>query len=56
MFDFPFLKTEGIVSVEEGRVGPLYNHIFPPKLAPNLSFLGLPYMVSPLSIFAWMEH
>ncbi|XP_047972661.1 flavin-containing monooxygenase FMO GS-OX-like 7 isoform X1 [Salvia hispanica] len=44
MYSFPFLKTEGIVIVEEGRVGPLYKHIFPPKLGPNLSFLGIPCM------------
>ncbi|KAL1540100.1 aliphatic glucosinolate S-oxygenase [Salvia divinorum] len=44
MYSFPFLKTEGIVTVEEGRVGPLYKHIFPPKLGPNLSFIAIPYM------------
>ncbi|XP_073061225.1 flavin-containing monooxygenase FMO GS-OX5-like isoform X1 [Primulina eburnea] len=42
-YSFPFLKTDGIVNVEDNRVGPLYKHIFPPKLAPNLSFVGLPY-------------
>ncbi|KAL8475946.1 hypothetical protein ACS0TY_028559 [Phlomoides rotata] len=40
-YDFPFLKTDGIVSVEDNRVGPLYKHVFPPKLAPTLSFVGL---------------
>ncbi|KAL9142106.1 hypothetical protein ABFS82_14G147300 [Erythranthe guttata] len=42
-YDFPFLKTGGIVTVDDNRVGPLYKHIFPPKLAPTLSFVGLPY-------------
>ncbi|KAH6812164.1 hypothetical protein C2S51_025926 [Perilla frutescens var. frutescens] len=42
-YDFPFLKSEGIVTVEDGRVGPLYKHVFPPTLGPNLSFVGLPY-------------
>lgn len=37
------------MTVENGRVGPLYKHIFPPKLAPNLSFVGLTYRVSPPS-------
>lgn len=26
-------------------MGPLYKHIFPPALAPYLSFVGLPWMV-----------
>ncbi|KAK6142952.1 hypothetical protein DH2020_023300 [Rehmannia glutinosa] len=42
-YTFPFLKTEGIVGVDDNRVGPLYKHIFPPQLAPNLSFVGIPY-------------
>ncbi|XP_073148187.1 flavin-containing monooxygenase FMO GS-OX5-like isoform X2 [Henckelia pumila] len=42
-YSFPFLKTDGIVSLENNRIGPLYKHIFPPKLAPSLSFVGLPY-------------
>ncbi|XP_051121363.1 flavin-containing monooxygenase FMO GS-OX-like 2 [Andrographis paniculata] len=42
-YSFPFLKTDGIVSVDDNRVGPLYKHIFPPKLAPSLSFVGLAF-------------
>ncbi|KAI9115231.1 hypothetical protein K1719_013550 [Acacia pycnantha] len=38
---FPFLKTGGIVNVEESRVGPLYKHVFPPALAPWLCFIGI---------------
>ncbi|XP_052621438.1 flavin-containing monooxygenase FMO GS-OX5 isoform X1 [Lactuca sativa] len=38
----PFLKTNGIVSVQEKRIGPLYKLVFPPQLAPRLSFVGLP--------------
>ncbi|KAK6142953.1 hypothetical protein DH2020_023301 [Rehmannia glutinosa] len=34
---------EGVVAVDDNRVGPLYKHIFPPQLAPNLSFVGVPY-------------
>ncbi|KAI8028215.1 Flavin-containing monooxygenase FMO GS-OX5 [Camellia lanceoleosa] len=42
-YNFPFLKTNGIESViEDKRVGPLYKHVFPPKLAPSLSFIGIP--------------
>jgi hypothetical protein len=51
-FLYPFLKTNGIVSVRDNRVGPLYKHIFPPQLAPNLSFIGLP---SKTIIFRMME-
>ncbi|WVY99774.1 hypothetical protein V8G54_025844 [Vigna mungo] len=39
---YPFLETNGIVTVEDNRVGPLYKHVFPPALAPWLSFIGIP--------------
>ncbi|KAL2511460.1 Flavin-containing monooxygenase FMO GS-OX-like 3 [Abeliophyllum distichum] len=51
-YNFPFLETNGIVSVDDNRVGPLYKHVFPPKLAPRLSFIGIPYWVV---IFHMME-
>uniref|UniRef100_A0A803LI71 Flavin-containing monooxygenase n=1 Tax=Chenopodium quinoa TaxID=63459 RepID=A0A803LI71_CHEQI len=41
-YEFPFLNINGIVSVDDNRVGPLYKHVFPPALAPWLSFVGLP--------------
>ncbi|CAL4923758.1 unnamed protein product [Urochloa decumbens] len=40
-YHFPFLDLDGL-TVDDNRVGPLYKHIFPPKYAPNLSFVGLP--------------
>ncbi|KAL2326423.1 hypothetical protein Fmac_025481 [Flemingia macrophylla] len=40
-YDLPFLVTNGTVTVEDNRVGPLYKHVFPPALAPWLSFIGL---------------
>ncbi|PAN49125.2 hypothetical protein PAHAL_9G390000 [Panicum hallii] len=40
-YHFPFLDLDGL-AVDDNRVGPLYNHVFPPKYAPNLSFIGLP--------------
>lgn len=42
-YDFSFLKTNGIVTIDDNRIGPLYKHVFPPQLAPGLSFVGLPY-------------
>ncbi|KAL0425822.1 UNVERIFIED_CONTAM: Flavin-containing monooxygenase FMO GS-OX-like 2 [Sesamum radiatum] len=42
-YHFPFLRTKGIVRVDDNRVGPLYKHVFPPKLAPNLAFIGLTF-------------
>ncbi|CAN1333360.1 Flavin-containing monooxygenase FMO GS-OX-like 3 [Linum perenne] len=42
-YHFPFLDTQGIVTVDDNRVGPLYKHVFPPALAPGLSFVGLPW-------------
>ncbi|CAO2813798.1 unnamed protein product [Amaranthus hypochondriacus] len=44
-FDFPFLNTNGIVRVDDNRVGPLYKHVFPPELAPWLSFVGIPLKI-----------
>ncbi|PON94701.1 Flavin monooxygenase FMO [Trema orientale] len=49
-FHFPFLDTNGIVTVDDNRVGPLYKHIFPPALAPWLSFVGLPWKVIPFPL------
>ncbi|XP_074279988.1 flavin-containing monooxygenase FMO GS-OX5-like isoform X2 [Silene latifolia] len=51
-YEYPFLKTNGIVSVDDDRVGPLYKHVFPPELAPWLSFLGIPQKIL---IFDTME-
>ncbi|CAI8607500.1 unnamed protein product [Vicia faba] len=42
-YHIPFLETNGIVTIEDNRVGPLYKHVFPPSLAPCLSFIGLTY-------------
>ncbi|KAL6647216.1 hypothetical protein ACP70R_014653 [Stipagrostis hirtigluma subsp. patula] len=44
-FSFPFLDTGGLVTVDDNRVGPLFEHTFPPALAPSLSFVGVPKKV-----------
>ncbi|KAM0982723.1 hypothetical protein ACFX2I_015577 [Malus domestica] len=44
-YTFSFLDTKGIVTVDDNRVGPLYEHTFPPSLAPSLSFVGIPKKV-----------
>ncbi|XP_077216760.1 flavin-containing monooxygenase FMO GS-OX-like 9 [Tasmannia lanceolata] len=41
-YSLPFLDTKGIVEVDDDRVGPLFEHTFPPSLAPSLSFVGIP--------------
>ncbi|OWM65251.1 flavin-containing monooxygenase FMO GS-OX-like 9 [Punica granatum] len=41
-YSFPFLDTKGIVVIDDDRVGPLFEHTFPPSLAPSLSFVGIP--------------
>ncbi|MED6205295.1 hypothetical protein PIB30_016481 [Stylosanthes scabra] len=41
--ELPFLETNGVVSIDDNRVGPVYKHVFPPSLAPCLSFVGLTY-------------
>ncbi|KAL3743732.1 hypothetical protein ACJRO7_018920 [Eucalyptus globulus] len=49
-YHFPFLKTEGLVNVDDNSVGPLYKHVFPPSLAPWLSFIGIPYLTFPAQL------
>ncbi|KAL2921029.1 Flavin-containing monooxygenase FMO GS-OX-like 5 [Bienertia sinuspersici] len=44
-YHFPFIHTNGVVNVDDNRVGPLYKHVFPPTLAPGLSFVGVPSFV-----------
>ncbi|KAJ9147744.1 hypothetical protein P3X46_029870 [Hevea brasiliensis] len=53
-YHFPFL-TNGIVTVDDNRVGPLYKHVFPPILAPWLSFVGLPWKVVPFPMFEFQS-
>nr|GEW72966.1 flavin-containing monooxygenase FMO GS-OX-like 4 [Tanacetum cinerariifolium] len=53
---FPFLDTEGIVTVDDNRVGPLYKHVFPPALAPWLSFVGVPWKVVPFPQFEFQSQ
>ncbi|KAK1420134.1 hypothetical protein QVD17_21484 [Tagetes erecta] len=56
----PFLNTNGIVRVEDKRIGPLYKHVFPPQLAPRLSFVGIPDQSFPFLIIEcqsrWIAH
>ncbi|CAN6222153.1 unnamed protein product [Urochloa humidicola] len=40
-YSFPFLDTAGVVTVDDNRVGPLYEYTFPPALAPSLSFVSV---------------
>ncbi|KQJ93635.1 flavin-containing monooxygenase FMO GS-OX5 isoform X2 [Brachypodium distachyon] len=42
-YSFTFLSEDSTISVDDNRVGPLYKHVFPPQLAPRLSFIGLPH-------------
>ncbi|KAI5082142.1 hypothetical protein GOP47_0001885 [Adiantum capillus-veneris] len=49
-FSMPFLETVGVINVDSDFVGRLYQHIFPPQLAPTLSFVGLPFKVIPFPL------
>ncbi|KAG6526721.1 flavin-containing monooxygenase FMO GS-OX-like 8 [Zingiber officinale] len=51
-YSFPFLDTEGIIPVNENRIGPLYEQTFPPSLAPSLSFVGIP---NKFALFRFLE-
>ncbi|KAL5728875.1 hypothetical protein ACHQM5_001905 [Ranunculus cassubicifolius] len=50
-FDFPFLDTRLSVNVDDNRVGPLYQHVFPPQFAPWISFVGLPWKTLPFALY-----
>ncbi|KAL6174515.1 hypothetical protein ACLB2K_051161 [Fragaria x ananassa] len=54
-YHFPFLETNGIVIVDDNRVGPLYKHVFPPALAPSLSFVGIPFKVVPFALYEFQS-
>jgi hypothetical protein len=49
-YHFPFLDLDELSVDDDNRVGPLYKHVFPPKYAPNLSFVGLPAKVRPQTL------
>jgi Flavin-binding monooxygenase-like len=55
VYRFPFLEQQGIsseiVEIDDNRVGPLYKHVIPPKFAPTLAFIGLPWKVVPFPQF-----
>ncbi|CAN8245242.1 unnamed protein product [Cochlearia groenlandica] len=50
-YHFPFLETNGCVTVDDNRIDPLYKHVFPPALAPCLSFVGIPWKVVPFPMY-----
>ncbi|KAI5020512.1 hypothetical protein ZWY2020_045400 [Hordeum vulgare] len=58
-YSFPFLEEEEeggggagvVVSVEDNSVGSLYKHVFPPRLAPHISFVGLPFKAMLFPVF-----
>lgn len=51
LYDFPFLGDDSTITVDDNCVDPLYKHIFPPEVAPHLSFIGLPWKVIPFPLF-----
>uniref|UniRef100_A0A2P2M771 Flavin-containing monooxygenase n=1 Tax=Rhizophora mucronata TaxID=61149 RepID=A0A2P2M771_RHIMU len=54
-YHFPFLQTNGLVTVDDNRVGPIYKDVFPPIFAPSLSFVGLPWKVLPFPLFEFQS-
>lgn len=50
-YNFPFLNDKGIISLANGRVEPLYEQLFVPKMAPRLSFIGLPFNIVAFHLF-----
>ncbi|KAK1565308.1 hypothetical protein Q3G72_023762 [Acer saccharum] len=50
-YHFPFLDSNVNVSVDDNCVKLLYKHVFPPVLAPWLSFVGLLWKVVPFPLW-----
>ncbi|OQU92170.1 hypothetical protein SORBI_3001G303750 [Sorghum bicolor] len=50
LFDFPFLGDDSTITVDDNHVNPLYKHVFPPEVAPQLSFIGLPLKAIPFPL------
>ncbi|XP_044980054.1 flavin-containing monooxygenase FMO GS-OX-like 4 [Hordeum vulgare subsp. vulgare] len=54
-YNFPFLDGDQdgdpVIAVDDNRVGPLYKHVFPPHLAPHISFIGLPFKAILFPVF-----
>ncbi|XP_037426923.1 flavin-containing monooxygenase FMO GS-OX-like 4 isoform X1 [Triticum dicoccoides] len=54
-YNFPFLGDDdggdSVITVDDNRVDPLYKHVFPPRLAPRISFVGLPFKAIPFLVF-----
>ena len=53
-YAFPFLANaadDNSAISADNCVAPLYKHVFPPALAPSLSFIGLPWKVVPFPQF-----
>ncbi|KAI5017926.1 hypothetical protein ZWY2020_042814 [Hordeum vulgare] len=51
LYDFPFLGDDSTITVDDNCVDPLYKHVFPIEVAPDLSFIGLPWKVIPFPLF-----
>ncbi|XP_062201165.1 flavin-containing monooxygenase FMO GS-OX-like 3 isoform X2 [Phragmites australis] len=51
LYDFPFLGNDSTITVDDNCVDPLYKHVFPPEVAPQLSFIGLQWKVIPFPLF-----
>ncbi|CAI5499283.1 unnamed protein product [Closterium sp. Naga37s-1] len=50
-YSFPFLALPtSLLSVDTGRVTPLFRHVLPPAFGPSLSFIGLPWKVVPFPL------
>jgi hypothetical protein len=52
LYRFPFLEgTPAAARVDDGRVHAMYRHVFPPRFAPTLAFVGLPWKIVPFPQF-----
>ncbi|KAJ4713866.1 Flavin-containing monooxygenase [Melia azedarach] len=56
---FPFLADvikDGIVTVDDNRIHPLYKHVFSPAVSPGLSFVGIPQKLLPFPLSEYQSR
>lgn len=49
-YDFPFLKMDPCISVNDNYISPLYQQIIS-AMCPNIGFIGIPFLVIPFPFF-----
>uniref|UniRef100_A0A7S0EW92 Flavin-containing monooxygenase n=1 Tax=Hanusia phi TaxID=3032 RepID=A0A7S0EW92_9CRYP len=49
-YHFPFLRSPGVVDVDDNAIYPLFKHMLPPSM-PSIAFIGIPAKIVPFPQF-----